>query len=90
MALANLLILQVLFISDSGRMVNKMVTAMKDGMIIQNTRVNIKMEGRKALVYSNGLTNQPIRGSGFKIRFMALELISGLTKESILAKVSME
>lgn len=90
MAWANLLILQELSISDSGRMVNKMVMAMKDGMIIRNTRVNIKMEGRKVLVYLNGLTNRPIQGSGFKIRFMAVELISGLTKESILAKVLME
>lgn len=69
---------------------SKMVTDMKSGVTIQNTKVNTKMEGRKALAFLNGLTNHYTQGSGFRIRFMDVGLISGPTKESLLVRVLME
>lgn len=75
---------------DNGKMGSKAVTDMKSGVTIQNTKVNTKMEGKKASGFLNGLTNQLTQESGFKIRYMAVALISGQTKEYISVRVLME
>lgn len=73
----------------NGKMVSKMVTDMKSGVTIQNTKVNTKMEEKKASAFLNGLTNQLTLGSGFRIRYMDVALISGQTKEYLSVRVLM-